>query len=470
MQIHVVQAGETLGSIAAQYGVSVRAIVNINQLPNPNQLSIGQALIIPAPGQIHIVQPGETLGTIARRYNTTVGRITRLNAIENPDLIYIGQRLLIPAPAGTYVIQPGDTLWKIANMFAVTVDSIISENRITNPSLIYPGQTILIPRPVIEVNGYLTRTGAQGQAVVRELGEYLTYLSMFSYKITAEGGLIPMNETDVLEVARQQNVSPLLVITNFSGRRFSSELANTLLTNEALQQTLLTNIINTMREKQYRGLNIDFEYVFPSDRENYNNFLRLTVERLRPLGFLVSTALAPKERADQPGLLYEAHDYPVHGELTDFVVLMTYEWGYAAGPPWAIAPINKVRDVLNYAVTVIPRNKILMGAPTYGRDWKLPFVQGTTIASTVSPPEAVARAYRYGAIIQYNTLYQAPFYYYINTLGVRHVVWYEDARSAQAKFNTVKQYGLRGISYWELSVPFPQNWVVLENNFRVAKL
>jgi spore germination protein len=469
LQIHVVQAGETLGRIAARYGVSIGAIVNTNQLPSPDQLSIGQALIIPAPGQIHIIQAGETLGSIARRYDTTVGRIVRLNGIVNPDLIYVGQRLLIPAPAGTYVIQPGDTLWRIASRFGVTIDAIIAENRITDPSLIYPGQTLRIPRPVIEVNGYLTRTGTQGQAIVRGLGEYLTYLSMFSYNITTEGGPTVMDEGGVLDVARGQNVAPLLVLTNFSGRRFSSELANAFLTNEAAQQTLLTNVINIIREKGYRGINIDFEYVFPSDRENYNNFLRLTVERLRPLGFLVTTALAPKERADQAGLLYEAHDYPVHGELTDFVVLMTYEWGYAAGPPWAIAPINKVRDILNYAVTAIPRNKILMGAPTYGRDWRLPFIQGTTIASTVSPPEAVARAFRFGAPIRYNTLYQSPFYNYTDALGVRHEVWYEDARSAQAKFNTVKEYGLRGLSYWELSVPFPQNWVVLENNFRVAK-
>ena len=110
------------------------------------------------------------------------------------------------------------------------------------------------------------------------------------------------------------------------------------------------------------------------------------MNKLHPLGYSVSTALAPKTKADQVGLLYEAHDYPVHGALCDFVVLMTYEWGYAAGPPWAIAPINEVRRVLDYAVTAIPRNKILMGMPTYGRDWKLPFVAGTSIASTISPP------------------------------------------------------------------------------------
>lgn len=80
------------------------------------------------------------------------------------------------------------------------------------------------------------------------------------------------------------------------------------------------------------------------------------------------------------------------------------------------------------------------------------------------------RAVRYGVPIQYNTLYQSPFFYYTDEGGVRHVVWFEDARSVQVKFNTAKEYGLRGVSYWELSSPFPQNWAVQENNFRVRKL
>jgi len=261
-----------------------------------------------------------------------------------------------------------------------------------------------------------------------------------------------------------------MVSTHFSGRKFSPELAHAVLSNPAAQENLITNVLYIMGTSGYRGLNIDFEYVYPADRELYNQFLSRVVARLHPQGFLVSTALAPKVNASQSGLLYEAHDYPVHGRLVDFVVLMTYEWGYATGPPWAIAPINEVRRVLDYAVTAIPPKKILMGMPTYGRDWKLPFVKGETIAQTVSPPQAVLRAARYNANIQYNTIYQAPYYYYTDEQGIRHIVWFEDARSVRAKYNLVKEYGLRGVSYWELMSPFPQNWLVLEANFRVRKI
>lgn len=420
---------------------------------------------------IYVVQRGDTLTRIAQRFGVSVARIVRINQLPNPDVLVVGQAMVIPAPAiAVHVVRPGESLWAIANRYGVTVQDIARENQITNPSLIYAGQRLRIPRRMIEANGYLTRTGAEGERIARELGTYLTYLSMFSYHIRPDGSLIPLDDASALQAARAQRAAPLMVITNFEGRRFSPDLAHSVLASTGVQDILITNILNTLRSKRFTGLNIDFEYVRPADRELYNQFLRRVVNRLRPAGYSISTALAPKVSADQIGLLYEAHDYPVHGQLTDFVVLMTYEWGYAAGPPWAIAPINEVRRVLNYAVTAIPRNKILMGMPTYGRDWRLPFVAGQSIAATISPQEAIARAARYGVDIQFHQLYQSPFYRYTDAQGVRHEVWFEDARSVQVKYNTVKQYGLRGVSYWELSSPFPQAWPVLENNFRIRKI
>jgi spore germination protein len=422
MQIHAVQRGENLWLISRRYGVTVSQIAEANQLPNPNQLAVGQALVIPTPDR-HIVRPGETLGAIARRYGTTV-------------------------------------------------EALVRENRILNPSLIYPGQVLRIPRPErpeAEANGYLTQTGAAGQQIVRNVGQYLTYLSPFSYQLRADGTLVPKDDAAVLEAARAESAAPLLVVTNFAEGRFNSELAHALFTNTAVQDRLIANLLETMRSKGYVGVNFDFEYVLPEDREGYNRFLRRAVDRLHPQGFSVSTALAPKASAEQRGLLYEAHDYPAHGEIVDFTVLMTYEWGWAGGPPLAIAPINEVRRVLDYAITVIPRDKILMGMPLYGRDWTLPYVRGGPFAATISPQEAISRAIRYGAAIQYNTLYQSPFFRYTDERGRQHEVWFEDARSVQAKFDLVKQYMLRGVSYWEISSPFPQNWLLLENNFEIVK-
>src|SRR5699024_11080911 len=223
-----------------------------------------------------------------------------------------------------------------------------------------------------------------------------------------------------------------------------------------------------MAEKGDTGWKIDFEYVYPEARLNYNAFLRRVVSSHRPEGYTVATALAPKERADQPGLLYEAHDYQAHGEIVDFVVLMTYEWGYSAGPALPVSPINEVRRVVEYALTEIPANKILLGQNLYGYDWTLPFVAGGENARALSPQQAITLAREQNAEIQYDTVAQAPFFHYFDAEGREHEVWFEDARSIQAKFDLIKELNLHGIAYWKLGLAFPQNWLLLDDNFTIT--
>ncbi len=185
-------------------------------------------------------------------------------------------------------------------------------------------------------------------------------------------------------------------------------------------------------------------------------------------GYFVSSALAPKVSADQPGLLYEAHDYEAHGRILDFVILMTYEWGWRKGPPQAISPLNQIKRVLDFAVSVIPRDKLFFGFQLYARDWLLPHIQGQE-AETFSAQEAIRRAVKYGTVIEYDEVAESPYFVYTDEQDRQHEVWFEDARSAQAKFDAVKNYDLRGISYWALGYPFPQNWALLEDNFIIDK-
>ncbi|WP_106495283.1 LysM peptidoglycan-binding domain-containing protein [Lentibacillus sp. Marseille-P4043] len=470
MQIHVVQQGEMLWTIAQRYGADVNQIILVNQLDNPNVLVVGESLVIPIPYREYVVQPGDNLWAIAQRYGVTLQELASANNITNPSQLYVGQMLVIPY--FSHIIQPGESPWTIAQKYGITLNQIIQMNNITNPTTLYPGQILRIPmgnRPVIETNAYTTELNEQGRGEVLSLGRYFTYLSPFMYSMQTDGTITEMQETPVLEAARANNVSPLLVLTNFTEGSFSSDLAASILRNPELQETLITNLLEKIRAKGYTGVNFDFEYVYPEDRENYNAFLRRVVARLHPEGLIVSTALAPKESAEQEGLLYEAHDYATQGNIVDFVILMTYEWGWAGGRPWAIAPINKVRDVLDYAVTVIPRNKIMMGMPLYGRDWKIPWQEGT-IAQTISPKEAVQLAKDHGVAIQYDQTYQSPFFRYVSENGQEHEVWFEDARSVQKKYNAIKEYGLRGAAFWVLGNPFPQNWAVLADNFMVRKL
>ena len=470
MLIHVVTPGESLWQIAGYYNVTIAKIMNTNQLPDPNGLVVGESLVIPTENIFHTVSSGETLWNIAQTYRTTIQAIAQANKITNLNNIYPGLTLYIKAPR--YIIKTGDTLLRIAQSYGVTLQALLKVNDIQRPNIVSPGTVLIIPikqRPVIYVNAYIYKLKELAAPIVMEDGKHLTYLSPFAYKIKEDGSLEQIDDTVAINTSLTKNVVPMMAITNFSSTELGENLAHTILTSADLQGTLLTNIINTMVTKGYKGFNIDFENVLPEDRQLYNQFLQLSVDRLHPLGFFVSSALAPKTSATQTGSLYEAHDYEAHGRIVDFVVLMTYEWGYRKGPPQAISPLNEIKRVLDYAVSVIPIERIYFGFQIYARDWILPFTPGGE-AETFSNQEAIQRAVKNNAVIQYDSIAQSPFYHYIDKQGIMHEVWFEDARSAQAKFDIVKNYNLKGISYWALGYPFPQNWALLEDNFTIKKV
>lgn len=471
MVIHVVQRGETLWQIANRYQVMFGNIIEVNGLTNPSQLAVGQALVVPTLDVFHTVKSGEALWSVAQRYGTTVEAIIRANQLTNPALIYPGTVLRIPAISHT--IAQGETLWMIAQHYGTTINAIIKANKIQNPNQLYPGTVLVIPRskPVIESNAFTYHSGQQALQIVGEVAEHLTYIAPFAYVIQPDGSLVLYmeNDSDAIQAGRSKGAAPMMSITNFTATKAGENIAHSVLSSEQNREKLLENILTIMRTKGYRGLNIDFENVLPADRELYNQFLQRAVNRLHQEGFFVSTSLAPKISGEQKGLLYEAHDYPAHGRIADFVVLMTYEWGYRLGPPRAVSPINEIRRVLDYAVSVIPREKILMGFQLYARDWLVPHVQGQE-AETYSPQEAVNRALKYGVTIQYDPVAAAPYFRYTDEQGRSHEVWFEDARSAQAKFDLIKEYKLRGVSYWVLGYPYPQNWTLLEDNFTIKKL
>lgn len=425
MQIHVVEQGQTVRSIAETYGSTADEIVKANELPDPNNLVVGQALVIPIVGSFYWVKPGDTLYTIGQRYQISAAELARVNGISQYRPLNVGQRLYIPP-------RP-----RRAADFVAYAE---------------PRRTV---SPALEED-------------VRKAAPHLTYLAPFSFRINRDGTLTRPALNNFAAISKENQVVMMLVVTNLESGQFSTELGSLVLNDMEIQNKLLDNIMATAQELGFRDIHFDMEALPAEDRNAYAQFLRRAKARANEIGLMISVAVAPKTRADQPGKWYPAHDYRQIGAIADFVVIMTYEWGYSGGPPMAVSPIGPVRRVLEYAITEMPADKIMMGQNLYGYDWTLPYEPGTT-AKALSAQAAVALAAEQKVAIQYDYQSQAPFFEYTDDQGRRHQVWFEDARSIQAKFNLVKQLGLRGVSYWKLGLPFPQNWLLIESNFRVRK-
>ncbi|MGA8942564.1 MAG: glycosyl hydrolase family 18 protein [Thermoactinomyces sp.] len=304
---------------------------------------------------------------------------------------------------------------------------------------------------------------------VNEAGRQLTYIAFFSYQVKENGDLIPLKDEAPLAAARKNGAVPMLVLTNFANGNFQPDLAHRIFTDRQASRRLVNNVLTVMKKKGYRALNVDFEHIYEKDRNLYHGFLQTLLPRVKKAGYVVSTALAPKNSDAQAGPWHGAHDYAFHGKIADFVILMTYEWGWTGGPPMAVAPIPQVRKVVEYAVKKIPPQKIMMGAPLYGYDWTLPYKKGGPPAKRIAPQEAETFAKQRSLKIQYNNRDEAPFFYYRDQQGKKHVIWFENEQSMQAKFNLVKEFGLRGVSYWVLGEDFPKNWSLLQENFQIRK-
>lgn len=85
-------------------------------------------------------------------------------------------------------------------------------------------------------------------------------------------------------------------------------------------------------------------------------------------------------------------------------------------------------------------------------------------ARSLSNQQAIALAVEQGAEISYDETAQSPYFHYTDNAGTAHAVWFEDARSLDAKLRLIQEYGLMGAGFWNLMRPFSQTWLVLDQS------
>ena len=419
---------------------------------------------------IYTVQENETLVDIAAKYGIDQQILSELNGLSSDSVLSNGQSLIISYPKIVHTVRAGESLWSIAANYGVTVIDLWRNNPYLNgSSRIFTGQTLVVQFDEVKI-GHFNVTAYVYTFVNREILSrslpYLSFLAIFSYGIRSDGSLVTPentgfpNDMELVSLAREYGVQPMMVLTslNDSGS-FSTETVSAVLSNEAAKSRLIANIIDTMAAKGYDALNADFEYIAPDDREKYSNFINLLASELHNYGYLLDISLAPKTSAAQTGLLYEAIDYHALGAAADTAFLMTYEWGYKYSEPRAVAPINLVEQVVNYALSEIPAQKLLLGMPNYGYDWEIPWQKGQP-ARTISNQEAVLLANEYSSTIMYDSLAASPYFVYSDENG-SHEVWFEDARSVNEKLALASRKKLRGIGIWNATEWFPQLWALV---------
>ncbi|MEL1133639.1 glycosyl hydrolase family 18 protein [Desulfitobacterium sp. THU1] len=365
--------------------------------------------------------------------------------------------LFQPGPQPDYIlytIKAGDTFYKLSLSYGVSVDEIIAANPGVDPYQLRIGQRIKIPKAPGKRHTFSAWipywVQQEAMAVVRQHAELITTLSPFWYELTPTGDLIvyPNGEdSSLIEFSRSHGIELIPLIAN----NFNQQLVSTMLNNPTVRQHHITTIVNKVRSMNYEGIEIDYENIAAADRYLFVEFLRELKAALAPYNKKLYVAIQAKTRADEPGSS-AGHDYPGIGGAVDVVRLMLYD--YSWDTPGSIAPASWIRQVLNYAVTVIPRAKLEAGLPTYGYDW------GTS-RSSVTYDAAIRLAQQHQAQIIQDSQNGPHFSYTDN--GVSHQVWFTNAVNFSTFVDIVNEYNIRGISIWHPGGDDPQIYTVIQD-------
>ena len=234
-----------------------------------------------------------------------------------------------------YVVRPGDSVDSIARTLGADVQQIIYDNQLEYPYELAVGQALLVSGYAREAERAAVVSGYAypfiSPWVLEQTLPYLTELRVFSYGFTMEGALLPPSYGEAASLGEDQwmidqavafGTQPILTLTPFGpDGNFNNQLIHSVVNSEAYTANLIQNLLDTMGEKGYRGIDIDFEYILAQDRDVFTAFVRQVAEAMRAAGYHTSVALAPKTSADQAGLLYEGKDYRALGEAADSVLL-----------------------------------------------------------------------------------------------------------------------------------------------------
>ncbi|ODG92639.1 glycoside hydrolase [Gottfriedia luciferensis] len=412
---------------------------------------------------IYEVKPGDSLNKVSSQYKLNVKNFAQLNGLEKNDKLVIGQAMIIPG--STYYVKGNESLWDISYRHSISVQLLKSKNKLTNDN-ISPGQKLFIPstskKKIWTGTYFILKNKKTDNWMLDHYKKTLTSIFIFEYHSTKQGNLIKVKENGAIKQAWKKGITPYATFTNISEKGFDPNLLHNLISNKTLRKKLISNIYTLLDRNDLKGINLDLEMVKPNDRVYLNQFIKELSVKLHRSKMELLIAMPPKEADNIPSYYY-AYDYKTFGKYVDKMFIMAYNWHWSSSPSGPIAPIQNVRKSLQYATSVVPKSKILLGIPQYAYDW--PITGDIRTGSAISTQNAINIYKKYKSQVYYDQDASAPAFRYIDNKGTQHEVWFEDPRSLLAKFQLVKNFNLAGLGCWHIGITMPQTEEILLNEF-----
>jgi spore germination protein YaaH len=290
----------------------------------------------------------------------------------------------------------------------------------------------------------------------------MTVIAPQCYWMEGDGVIQGEVPPELLAIARRKGLPVMPLVFN---RGFNRETVTALLHSPEAQGRLVSYMAYQAAKENLVGYQLDLENIDPADQSLFTAFVKNAAGRMHQDGRLLSVALVPKfsdqfPRPDLPdhptlGEWAAAYDYRALGELADFLTLMTYDHfnrSTGAGP---VAGYEWVKKALDYAEARIPPEKLLLGIPLYGREWR-EYGEGTSSRS-LNAQEVRELRVSWKTKPQWDDRWRSPWFQYQRG-RVTRTVWFENSRSWLEKLNLVRGEHLRGFAAWRLGFEGPSFW------------
>ena len=498
---YVVKSGDSLYSISRNFNVSIPAIIEANKLTNTN-LYVGQRLYIPVSKQItYVVKAGDSIYSIAQKFGTTIDSIEVLNNLSSPSLS-IGQILMIPLYTEVIIkveqanIHSGPSINSrvISLMVRTARLPVIStlpdwiKVRLHNMEVgwilrsavdfkVYDGS-----KPIMGIVGFYTleegtalpssfRSFVQNTSLISEVPLFFYRFNRDNPTIIEKFGSFSDNDINTLvAIAHRNNVMILPVVHNLlyrpGGQAAGKDVIRKMLATKQSRTTAINNIIKLVQIYNFDGVNIDIEDVHQEDSQRLSAFYTELGIAFKANKLFLSASVPSRVSDQNVNPFSDPFDYAVIGAAVDqFIVMLYNEHGWPGSGPGPVVSSTWLSRVISYAVTKMPKQKIVAAISVFGFDFNLT----TGKNSYASFQAAMQLSDRYNKEIIFDQATQTPMFAYTDSSGDKHEVWFENKDSILAKIKLSWQLGISGTAFWRLGMEDPATWPAIAREIVVKK-
>ncbi|NMB43835.1 MAG: LysM peptidoglycan-binding domain-containing protein [Clostridiales bacterium] len=427
--------------------------------------------------EIYIVKNGDTIESIADNFGLPVEKIVLDNELTDPSRLVPGEMIVIVYPSQTHTVLEGESLGSIAALYGISISELLRNNPIlSDMEFIYPGQELTISydrTQSIETFGY-ANAFINRQLLAKTL-PYLTYLSVFNYQLSSTGEVIENGpDSDIVEMSTSYGVVPLMHLSAITVQgELDIETTFNVLTNEALQDIIIDNVMNILQSKGYMGVVLSAQYIDTQNQYLFANYAQNFSDRLDPEGYYTFITIDPNVSSTDGTVTYEDLNYTAISSPVDAVLALEYRWGFDIIPPGPFLSIDEQDVLLDHVITQMPAEKVVVGVPIFGYRFELPYVDGFSRNDFLTRSNIINLARDYGATIEFDESSQNSYYYYeeADTLvTTQYIVWFINAITIDSLLDLMLEKGINKISIWNIMSYFTQLWLILNSQYEIIKL